>query len=201
RKLRPAQIMAAIGAVLWIQSSRHHANYNTAEFESLLAAHGKGRSVLLFRKVLEIYSTKSEKICLIPMLEVGDRMLDSLLCEEIRRFFVGGDGRGGLVAIPEILAADGFDRRGSQEERAKMTYQQACRILGLSPRASVRQVKAGYRRLAAQFHPDTVLCCSEEQQAEVAEAFRKITTAYDVVVASQLEMRAPTELSRETRSS
>ncbi|MEE8440305.1 MAG: DnaJ domain-containing protein [Spirochaetia bacterium] len=62
---------------------------------------------------------------------------------------------------------------------------EACAILGVESDAGLAEVKLAYRRLAAQFHPDTATVLSTEQQAASAAAFVRITSAYDRVV-SQL---------------
>jgi DnaJ like chaperone protein len=54
----------------------------------------------------------------------------------------------------------------------------AWEILGLGPAATVEEAKSAYRRLAIQFHPDSVSGLSAEQQAEAAKAFIKIQEAY-----------------------
>ena len=54
-------------------------------------------------------------------------------------------------------------------------------ILGLAPGASKEEIKAAYRRLAAQYHPDKVQHLGKEFQ-ELAEArFKEIQQAYDAL--------------------
>jgi DnaJ-domain-containing protein 1 len=54
----------------------------------------------------------------------------------------------------------------------------AWEILGLHPGASPDDVKSTYRRLARQFHPDSLSVLNEEQQKEAEIAFIKIQEAY-----------------------
>jgi DnaJ-domain-containing protein 1 len=51
-------------------------------------------------------------------------------------------------------------------------------ILGLSPGASPEEVKSGFRRLAIQFHPDSLQGLDEKQRQDAARAFIKIEEAY-----------------------
>ncbi|MBU8913882.1 MAG: J domain-containing protein [Spirochaetales bacterium] len=62
---------------------------------------------------------------------------------------------------------------------------EACAILGIEPDASLAEVRRAYRRLAAQFHPDTAMGLSPEQQEASSAAFVRIRSAYERV-ASQL---------------
>jgi hypothetical protein len=54
----------------------------------------------------------------------------------------------------------------------------AWKLLGLKPGASPEEVKSGFRRLAIQFHPDSLQGLNEKQREEAAQAFMKIEAAY-----------------------
>jgi DnaJ-domain-containing protein 1 len=54
----------------------------------------------------------------------------------------------------------------------------AWKLLGLEPGASPEEVKSGFRRLAIQFHPDSLQGLDEKQREEAARAFMKIEAAY-----------------------
>ena len=56
---------------------------------------------------------------------------------------------------------------------------QSCAVLGVGTDADAETVRHSYRRLAAQFHPDTVTALSEEQQQASTEAFVRIRSAYE----------------------
>jgi hypothetical protein len=62
----------------------------------------------------------------------------------------------------------------------------AWEIMGLHPGASPDDVKSIYRRLARQFHPDSLSALNEEQQKEAEIAFIKIQEAYGKI-AKELE--------------
>jgi len=59
-----------------------------------------------------------------------------------------------------------------------MTYddlQHARRVLGLDERASLKEIKSTYRRLAKRHHPDT-------SRTEELEAIRQLNEAYTVLM-------------------
>jgi DnaJ-domain-containing protein 1 len=51
-------------------------------------------------------------------------------------------------------------------------------LLGLKPDAPLEEVKSNYRKLARQFHPDSLSALNEEQRKEAEIAFIKIQEAY-----------------------
>jgi DnaJ-class molecular chaperone len=55
----------------------------------------------------------------------------------------------------------------------------ARRLLGLPERASMREIKAAYRRLLGQWHPDR--CAGDE--ARCAEMTRRLIAAHEVLIA------------------
>lgn len=65
---------------------------------------------------------------------------------------------------------------------------EACDVLGVSPRADEDELRRAYRRLAAQFHPDTGGGLDPVQQREMAEAFVRVQRAYDELL-TQLRRR------------
>ncbi|MFW6292469.1 MAG: J domain-containing protein [Spirochaetota bacterium] len=71
---------------------------------------------------------------------------------------------------------------------------EACAVLGIARDASRDEVRAAYRRLAAQFHPDTAATLSEQQRAATEQAFKRIQAAYETLLAEEGETgnaRAP----------
>jgi DnaJ like chaperone protein len=51
-------------------------------------------------------------------------------------------------------------------------------ILGVAPDASNEQIRSAYRKLAAQYHPDTVANLGEEFTEVAEEKFKLINEAY-----------------------
>ena len=49
-------------------------------------------------------------------------------------------------------------------------------ILGVSPDASQKEIKAAYRKLAKKYHPDT-----SPQSEEITKKFQEISEAYSVL--------------------
>jgi DnaJ like chaperone protein len=60
----------------------------------------------------------------------------------------------------------------------KKETDRAYRILGVSPKASNDQVRSAFRKLAAQYHPDTVANLGEEFTEIAEEKFKLINEAY-----------------------
>jgi DnaJ domain len=57
----------------------------------------------------------------------------------------------------------------------KTAYKDYYALLGVTPDATVAQIKSAYRKLAKQYHPDV------NNSADAAERFREITEAYDTL--------------------
>jgi DnaJ-domain-containing protein 1 len=55
----------------------------------------------------------------------------------------------------------------------------ACKVLGVPRDARLSEVRAAYRTLAAQFHPDATRELHDDERARSAEAFLKIQNAYE----------------------
>jgi hypothetical protein len=58
---------------------------------------------------------------------------------------------------------------------------EACAVLGIARDASHEEVRTAYRRLAAQFHPDTAVSLSERQRQATEQAFKRIQSAYETL--------------------
>lgn len=67
------------------------------------------------------------------------------------------------------------------QETQVSEIQSAYSVLGVSPAASVDEIKSAYRRLAMQYHPDTVASLGQEAQKMAEAKFKEIQNAYDVV--------------------
>ena len=75
-----------------------------------------------------------------------------------------------------------------QRERYQSAYsnrlREACKILGLSEKASLEEVKTTYRALVKSCHPDTLPpTATEAEREEAAIRFRTITEAYEFLCA------------------
>ncbi len=55
----------------------------------------------------------------------------------------------------------------------------ACAVLGVRRNATSDEIRAAYRKLAAQFHPDTLGQLSDEQRRASEDAFKRIASAYE----------------------
>lgn len=70
------------------------------------------------------------------------------------------------------LVADAARHEGELDERA-------CMLLGVPQDADRAQVRAAYRRLAAEFHPDGTRVLEAHQREQAEEAFIRIREAYE----------------------
>jgi hypothetical protein len=75
---------------------------------------------------------------------------------------------------PEMETADDDDSSSVQNW--------AFRVLDLAPSASIDEVKAAYRRLMKEHHPDRVAKLSEDLRAFAEEKTKEINQAYDQIV-------------------
>lgn len=70
----------------------------------------------------------------------------------------------------------------SQDDRTannRHVPQSPYEVLGIGPSASQDEIKAAYRKLANQYHPDKVVHLGEELQALADQRFKEIQKAYE----------------------
>ena len=67
------------------------------------------------------------------------------------------------------------DRTADNRHAPKSPFE----ILGVMPSASQDEIKAAYRKLASQYHPDKVAHLGEELQALADQRFKQIQHAYE----------------------
>ena len=94
----------------------------------------------------------------------------------------------------EAMKQNQYDSQTESEEQTKQRerYQSACsnrtkeayKILGLSEKASLEEVKSAYRTLVKSCHPDTLPPTAKDSEREEASIrFRMVTEAYDSLCA------------------
>lgn len=76
------------------------------------------------------------------------------------------------------------DRSQNQDRQNKTVSKTPYEILGLSPGANRKEIKAAYRQLAGQYHPDKVTHLGEEFRALAEKRFKEIQQAYDKLMGS-----------------
>lgn len=83
----------------------------------------------------------------------------------------------------EIAKAVGLDEGFISRELVvtSLLDAEACAVLGVPRDATQTEVRSAYRRLAAQFHPDTAGSLSEEQVHATEQAFKRIQAAYETL--------------------
>ena len=72
--------------------------------------------------------------------------------------------------------------REAEQQSSSATQKDPWKILGLSPETPLKEIKAHYRRLAKQFHPDNLTVLDEKQRDAAARAFMAIKEAYNQVM-------------------
>ncbi len=82
--------------------------------------------------------------------------------------------------LAELLHRPMFSQNNSVEELEK-----AYSLLGVSSTDSLDKIKAAHRSFVSLYHPDTLRDFSEEQKKIAAEAFLRIQTAYEHILASK----------------
>lgn len=93
---------------------------------------------------------------------------------ELIQFFTG------LSPAPSLQYQDTIDRisRVVAPEELQKTTGYPWDLLGVSSEASVQDIKRAFRRLALQFHPDSLAALTDLQKETAAESFIRIRLAY-----------------------
>jgi predicted lipid-binding transport protein (Tim44 family) len=76
---------------------------------------------------------------------------------------------------------DSQKAQGHSRKSASDQIRDPYAILGLREGASQEDIRAAYRQLAAQYHPDKLAHLGEEFQALAEQKFKDIQSAYDVL--------------------
>ena len=87
--------------------------------------------------------------------------------------------RARILAREIILVID--PSNSSDDQSGFMAPKDPWKILGLLPGASLKEIKAHYRHLAKQFHPDNLEVLDEKQRDTASRAFMAIKDAYNQV--------------------
>jgi len=74
----------------------------------------------------------------------------------------------------------------SPEKIQPMTEDRARQLLGVTPASAGKQIKAAYRRLVSQWHPDRLECRTEEARQFATERMAAINEAYHLLRSTQL---------------
>ena len=91
--------------------------------------------------------------------------------------------RQGASSEQPASAANG-DSEGAQDRSQRFSSDQAAdphSILGVPEGASQEDIRAAYRQLAAQYHPDKLAHLGEEFQVLAEKKFKAIQSAYDAL--------------------
>lgn len=91
------------------------------------------------------------------------------------------EGVGGADLIARIRASVGPLRSGGTADRGsskRLDGEDPWKVLGLEADASIEDVKAAFRRLAVDLHPDSAGSADDEEKRAAAEAFMRVEAAY-----------------------
>jgi len=72
-------------------------------------------------------------------------------------------------------------REQGEKRHGPLTYEAACRVLGVSPDASLKEISSAYREKMSKSHPDKVSHLSVELQARAKELTLQINEAYNLI--------------------
>jgi len=82
-----------------------------------------------------------------------------------------------------VQNAAGFKKHAYDERTlAAMTYQRACELLSVSEHSSAAQVKAAYRRMVSEWHPDRLERSGESVRAFATKQMAAINEAYHLLM-------------------
>lgn len=98
--------------------------------------------------------------------------------------------RGFRRGLEESLNSTGGNDAGDPSQSTPKTKSRVCsradalEILGLSPHASEAEIRAAYRRLVSEWHPDRLNNMAKELRDIATERVKSINQAYEVLIRS-----------------
>ncbi|MDS0257526.1 J domain-containing protein [Thermoplasmatales archaeon AK] len=95
------------------------------------------------------------------------------LLSAARHFGMPGDG----APVTYVYTGEEYKKPGSVGSQRPSGIDRYFRILGLVPTTNIGLVRAAYRELVKQYHPDTNTGISEARMKEINEAYEKIIAA------------------------
>lgn len=114
---------------------------------------------------------RSEFICGAKTRREDISRLLKPLASAAREYGMPKDGTGITHVYHEGTATNGNNRERPRSEPDDEKY---FRVLGIIPTTNIGLVKAAYRELAKQFHPDTNVGISQDRMKEINEAYEQI---------------------------
>ena len=88
--------------------------------------------------------------------------------------------RSGVADLPAIGGggSDDWGAVNNAEPAGSLTFESACRLLGVSAASTREQVRAAYRRLASRYHPDRLSRAGAHQLKLASDRMASINEAY-----------------------
>ena len=117
----------------------------------------------------------------IPDFFLGPGWLDDLALVGLVFWWISRLNKAAAGAAGSYAGSKGTGQaHGSgKKEGGQKGEQDPYTVLGIEPGASTEEIKAAYRQLAAQYHPDKVQHLGEDFQKLAHEKFVAIQKAYD----------------------
>jgi DnaJ-class molecular chaperone len=87
------------------------------------------------------------------------------------------------------IASTTSSSSSSRLQMAAMSVPQALQLLQLEPGATRKQIRAAYKRLALQLHPDKQHPQKQQQQQQSTAAFARLAAAYSLLLQGHLQQQ------------
>lgn len=193
---RVAPVAAATIGLL-AATAQHRPHPNAASVEAVVSwinRESNAGSVWTLHGLLRDAATADDPPDLAGLAAVVERHRSVDACGQLFDLLltVARDGHGTPVALSERMReeldtiGEGLGvptvRRTELLHPSLLLDATACDVLGVPRDASAEQVKRVYRRLAAQFHPDTLGELDEGRRRMSSDAFIRITEAYERLI-------------------
>jgi DnaJ-domain-containing protein 1 len=95
------------------------------------------------------------------------------------RYLASGEEAQNLARYIHAILDPGYE---SVQEPELKEHPDPWMILGMSPDSPLEDIKSGFRKLAIQFHPDSLRALDEKHQKDAERAFIIIQEAYKKVM-------------------
>jgi DnaJ-domain-containing protein 1 len=116
---------------------------------------------------------------LVPDFAIGPGQLDDLALFALVLWWVLRLKRGSQTAS---ASSSHEGKQQSAPGQGEAPEEDPYKILGVQPGASEQEIRAAYKRLAAQYHPDKVQHLGREFQELAHDKFVAIQKAYDALI-------------------
>lgn len=125
-------------------------------------------------------------IYIISPIDANPLFIDDLIASVVLAYFLYKNAKGKKQQPYQDYYRQSQTGRQSEQHtasgaRGPLTLDEAYRLLGVSPNASLDETSRAYREKMTKSHPDKVSHLSEELQEKAKELTLKISEAYEVI--------------------